>query len=164
MKKVFLSLLVIGTFLFYALHQKSESSAIQAVPVAPQGSSSSNPPPQTPTSSTAGGSGQTTQPAPATSASSSQYKNGTYTGSVADAFYGNVQVQAVITNGRLSDIQFLQYPTDPGHTSEVSSIALPILKQEAIQNQSAQVDAVSGASDTSQAFQQSLQVALQKAQ
>ena len=35
------------------------------------------------------------------------YKNGTYTGSVQDAFYGNIQVQAIISGGGICMFYFL---------------------------------------------------------
>ena len=92
-----------------------------------------------------------------------QYVDGTYSGSRADSYYGVVQVQAIIQNGKLTDVKFLSYPNDRRTSEEINSQALPYLKQEALQAQSAQVDAVSGASDTSTAFQESLGVALQQA-
>jgi uncharacterized protein with FMN-binding domain len=105
---------------------------------------------------------------PPTSGSSTttagQYKDGTYTGPVADAFYGNLQVVAVIQGGKLADVQFTQYPKDNGHSQQVSATALPILKQEAITAQNAQVNVVSGATQDSQAFEQSLSAALAQAQ
>jgi len=91
------------------------------------------------------------------------FKDGTYTGSVQDAFYGNIQVQAVITGGKLTDVIFLQYPNDNRTSQYVNSQADPILRQEAIQAQSANVNIVSGASASSQAFQQSLADALAQA-
>lgn len=91
------------------------------------------------------------------------YKDGTYTGSAKDAYYGYIQVQATINNGLISDVTFLQYPNDNGTSRYVNSQAMPILKSEAIQAQSAQVDIVSGASDSSMAFQQSLASALAQA-
>lgn len=91
------------------------------------------------------------------------YKNGTYNGSVQDAFYGPLQVQAVITNGKISDVIFLQYPNDNRTSQYVNSVADPMLKQEAIQAQSAQINGVSGASASSQAFQASLADALSQA-
>lgn len=92
-----------------------------------------------------------------------RYKNGTYTGSVADAFYGNLQVQAVISGGRITDVIFLQFPNDNSTSKYINSQADPMLKQEAIQVQSANVDIISGASASSQAFQQSLADALSQA-
>lgn len=91
-----------------------------------------------------------------------QYKNGTYTGTVADAFYGKLQAVAVIKGGALVDVQFPQYPTN-GHSGQVAAFALPTLKQEAIAAQSANVNVVSGATQDSQAFQQSLASALAQA-
>src|SRR4051794_12968651 len=39
-----------------------------------------------------------------------EYKDGEYSGPVTDAYYGQVQVKAVIQAGRIADVQFLQYP------------------------------------------------------
>ncbi len=102
--------------------------------------------------------------ATSTEIQTSLYKNGNYTGNVADAFYGKLQVEAIIQNGKITDIQFLVYPNTPGHTSEISASSLPILKTEAIASQSANVDIVSGATQTSEAFKESLKTALILAQ
>jgi len=91
------------------------------------------------------------------------YKNGTFAGNVQDAFYGSVQVQITVSNGKITDVTFLQSPNDNRTSIFVNSQAMPLLKQEAITAQSAQVDIVSGASATSQAFQASLADALSKA-
>ena len=89
-----------------------------------------------------------------------QYKDGTYTGSVADAYYGNIQVRAVISGGKISDVIFLQYPNDRGTSVRINTQAMPYLKAEAIQIQGANVNIVSGATDTSRAFRQSMGSAL----
>lgn len=91
------------------------------------------------------------------------YKDGTFTGAVADAYYGNVQVQVVTQNGKIVDVQFLDYPRSRGTSMSINSYATPILRSEAITAQSAQVDTVSGASATSGAFKQSLASALSQA-
>jgi len=88
------------------------------------------------------------------------YKDGVYTGSVADAYYGNVQVQATIQNAKLTAVQFLQYPSDRSTSRSINGQAMPYLIQEALAAQSANVNVVSGATETSMAFQQSLAVAL----
>jgi uncharacterized protein with FMN-binding domain len=93
-----------------------------------------------------------------------QYTDGQYTGSVADAYYGNIQVQATISGGKLTNVTFLQYPSDRSYSRSVNGQAMPYLKAEAIAAQSANVDIVSGATDSSQAFQQSLASALAQAQ
>lgn len=91
------------------------------------------------------------------------YRDGTYAGSVEDAFYGNLQVQAEISGGRIVSVIPLQYPSDNRTSEGINSQALQILEQEAIQAQSAQVDIVSGASDSSPAFIRSLSHALSQA-
>ena len=91
------------------------------------------------------------------------YADGTYKGTSANAFYGYVQVAAVISGGKLTDVQFLSYPNDRSTSRYISSQALPYLKSEAIQAQSANVNIISGATDTSLAFRQSLGSALAQA-
>ena len=92
-----------------------------------------------------------------------KFKDGQYTGSSADAFYGMVQVQAIVSGGKLNDIKFLSYPKDNGSSLSRSNSALPQLKSEAIKAQSANVDAISGATETSAAFNESLSSALSQA-
>lgn len=138
----------IGTaviFIAYSLWVRSE----QALP--PQVASVTKSPP-------------TSIPAtPRPQTNSSQYKDGTFTGSTEDAFYGNVQVSATIAAGRLTDVKFLQYPHDHSDSIMINQQAMPLLIQEAIQTQHANVDVISGATFTSEAFQQSLATALAQA-
>ncbi len=91
-------------------------------------------------------------------------KDGTYTGSTEDAFYGFIQVQAVIQQGKITDVKFLQFPNDRSTSIEINTQAMPLLKQEAIRAQSSNVSIVSGATDSSMAFVQSLKTALTQAQ
>jgi uncharacterized protein with FMN-binding domain len=95
--------------------------------------------------------------------SKSVYKNGVYAGSSADAFYGNVQVQVTISGGKISDVSFLDYPQDRGRSVTINTFAMPILKSETISAQSANIDTVSGATQTSRAFVESLTSALAQA-
>ena len=96
--------------------------------------------------------------------SSVAYKDGIYTGSVGSASqYGDIQVKVTISGGKITDIAYLQFPSGPGHTDEVTAMAQPALKQEAIQAQSANVNVVSGATQDTQGFIQSLQSALDQA-
>lgn len=110
---------------------------------------------------TGGTSGGTTTGGSGTTAGA--FKDGTYTGSVADAIFGALQVKITVQGGALTDITFPQYPNDSGHTREVSNSSLPILRQEAISAQSANVHVVSGATQTSDAFKESLASALSQA-
>lgn len=143
MKKILLSLFVILTFSFYVIYKKNGDEENIAV-VAPQ--------PQ-----------QTSSPNASSDNSTEKYNDGTFTGDVTDAYYGNVQVSVKISNGKVSDVTFLDYPQDRQTSIEINTQAMPYLKQEAIAAQSDNVDIVSGATQTSGAFIKSLQTALDKA-
>ena len=160
MKKTIVSIIIIGIFVLYCfIHAQANPVAI--VPTATPTSRSTSSSTPAPTSTVVPG----TTPTPeATSTSGSTYKSGTYTGDVADAQWGVVQVQAVIQNGKITGVQFLQYPNERNRSVEINNYADPVLVNEAIQAQSAQVDVVSGATDTSNAFIQSLSNALSQAQ
>lgn len=103
-------------------------------------------------------------PAPIESQAPPQgYRDGVYTGPAMAAGYGKVQVKVLVRNGKLSDVQFIDYPHDRQTSQQINAQAMPWLKQEAIQAQSAQVNMISGATLTSKAFVDSLQSALQAA-
>ncbi len=89
--------------------------------------------------------------------------DGTYRGPVVDAYYGLMQIEAVVRNGRLATIHVLQYPNDRRTSIYINRQALPMLRDEVISAQSARVDIVSGATLSSHAFIQSLGAALSKA-
>jgi uncharacterized protein with FMN-binding domain len=95
--------------------------------------------------------------------SSGQYKDGTYTGTSQSNVYGDVQVQAVVSGGKITDVVFLRMPSDAGHSREVTAFSEPVLKQETLQKQSAHIDFVSGATQTSESYERSLQAALDRA-
>jgi uncharacterized protein with FMN-binding domain len=145
MKKFLLTGFVLATFALYSFHQRHDGSHVVLKVPAPATTQSPSSPSSTPSSS-------------------SSYKDGQYTGSSADAFYGFIQVEAVISGGKLTDVKFLQTPNDRDTSVMINSQATPYLKQEAIQAQSANVNIVSGATDSSQAFIQSLGSALKQAQ
>jgi uncharacterized protein with FMN-binding domain len=149
-KKLAVAGFVIVTFIVYSFHQRNEGT--QAVQRVTSSQSQNTTSPQTTSSSS------TTSPSAMTS-----YKDGTYTGKSSDAFYGYVQVRATVSGGRLSDITILNYPQDRDNSIAINNDALPQLKQQAIQAQSSAVDGVSGATDTSQAFMESLGDALAQA-
>jgi uncharacterized protein with FMN-binding domain len=150
-KKVVVAALIVGVFLLYSLTHTRASVASGSSSGATLGGSASS----TTSSGTSSAAGGTTGAA---------YKDGSYTGSVADAQWGVIQVKAVISGGKISDVQFLQYPNERERSVEINGYADPQLTQEAIQAQSAQVDIVTGATDTSEAFMQSLSDALTQAQ
>jgi uncharacterized protein with FMN-binding domain len=122
---------------------------------------SAPPPAQQPVQPTAQPAPTMTPPPPAIAAG--QYKDGAYTGPRVNADWGWVQVKAIVQSGQIADVQFLQYPSDRRTSQRINSIAMPYLQTEAIQAQNANVDQISGATLTSEAFVESLQVALASA-
>ena len=89
--------------------------------------------------------------------------SGTVTGPVVQTRFGPVQVQVTIANGKISDVTALQLPNDRQRSAEISQIVEPMLRSEALTAQSAQIDLVSGATYTSDAYARSLQSALDQA-
>ncbi|HEY3711102.1 MAG TPA: FMN-binding protein [Amycolatopsis sp.] len=95
--------------------------------------------------------------------SGSSGASGTFAGAAADTQYGPVQVQITVTGGRITSAQTLQVPQESGRDIRINSAAVPILNQEALTAQSAQIDTVSGATYTSEGYVQSLQSAIDAA-
>ncbi|GAA1244880.1 FMN-binding protein [Pseudonocardia aurantiaca] len=112
-------------------------------------------------------SGGVSAPLPQTSNSSSGPgtggAGGTFAGSTSKTRYGPVQVQISVTGGRITAATLLQVPHEAGRTDRINSQAVPILNQETVQAQSAQIDTVSGATYTSDGYMQSLQSAIDAA-
>lgn len=97
------------------------------------------------------------------STSSSALKNGTFTGAVESTRFGNVQVQVVVAGGKITDVKALQLTDAERRSQMISATAAPILRSEVLQAQSGNVDTVSGATITSDAYLSSLQAALDAA-
>lgn len=145
------AVIIIGLIAYVVFGNKSSAPTTVATTPATSGPTSTDT-----------GAGSTSTSTGGTTATTGQYKDGTYTGSVADAFYGNLQVTAVISGGMITDIQFDQAPSG-GNSTNVSTMAEPVLKQEAIASQSANVNTVSGATQDTTAFNASLAAALAQA-
>lgn len=76
--------------------------------------------------------------------------------------YGPLQVSVTFTNGKITAVKALQTPNRHGTSVQINAYAVPILTQEAIAASSANIDTVSGATFTSEAYAQSLQSAIDK--
>jgi uncharacterized protein with FMN-binding domain len=88
---------------------------------------------------------------------------GTVTGDTVQTRWGPVQVRVTLEDGKLTEVTAVTYPTDNPRDQEINSYALPRLRSEALQAQSADIDTVSGATYTSEGYRQSLQSALDSA-
>ena len=87
----------------------------------------------------------------------------TVNGDVVANRYGDVQVAAVLNGNRIVDVKALQLPSDRARSRDISSQAAPLLRDEVLQAQGAQIDTIGGATYTSDGYAQSLQSALDKA-
>ncbi|WP_406479832.1 FMN-binding protein [Streptomyces sp. NBC_01615] len=92
----------------------------------------------------------------------SQTGSQTVTGSVTQTQYGPVQVRLTMSGGKITKAEAVQAPAG-GTSDQKTALAIPKLNEEAVAAQSADIDAVSGATYTSGGYKQSLQSALDKA-
>jgi uncharacterized protein with FMN-binding domain len=110
----------------------------------------------------AAGSGRSSGSAGGSGSSGSAAQARTVTGSVAQTQYGPVQVRLTVSGGKITKADAVQAPKG-GLSDQKTAMAIPKLNQEAVSAQSANIDAVSGATYTSTGYKQSLQSALDKA-
>lgn len=150
MKKGIIIIMAVAIIGAIGLHEKSGSGSPHLVSPASTSAGTSV------TSSTGSGS-SSNMPAKG-------YKDGTFTGQTEETPYGPVQVSVVVSGGKISDVNFLQMPSDLAHSQMVTQYSEPLLKQETLQKQNAaSLDFVSGATVTSDGYVQSLQAALDQA-
>jgi uncharacterized protein with FMN-binding domain len=115
-----------------------------------------------PTPSASPSPGSSSAPTP-TPSSGPTYKDGQYTGQDFPNQFGDTQVKITISGGRITDVQAVQLPFDRPRSAEISQYAAPQLHDEVLQAQSAQIDSLSGATYTSDAYAQSVQSGLDQA-
>jgi len=84
--------------------------------------------------------------------------SGTFTGPAIFVNYGTVQVKITVANGHITDAVAVQAPS--GRNDRYTQMAVPILKQQTLAAQSANIKGASGASYTSYGWFKSLQGAL----
>jgi uncharacterized protein with FMN-binding domain len=124
-----------------------------ATPVATKTTATKKP---TATASSSASTAVAANPAPA-----SKGVSGTFVGPSVNANYGNVQVQITVKDGKITDATALQVPS--GKNDRWTNMAVPILKKQTLEAQSANIQGASGASYTSYGWYTSLQGALAKA-
>ncbi|WP_055427144.1 FMN-binding protein [Bifidobacterium aesculapii] len=91
------------------------------------------------------------------------FKDGTYTGAVVATGKGDVQVQVTVSGGKVTQVTAVKYPSDNPRSIGIAQQAIPQLSDEAVKAQSADIQMVSGATETSTGFIGSLQDALDQA-
>jgi uncharacterized protein with FMN-binding domain len=144
---------VAGLVLLLSFKSHAGESATSVVATAPQTPGATASP--TPSAS------ESPTPTPTTTRKST--KAATYTGDTFDTRYGPVQVTVTVTGGKLTDVSAVQLPQADRRDIEINNFAVPQLRQEALDAQSANIDSISGATFTSDGYIQSLQSALDQA-
>lgn len=139
------AVLIDGYLMFFKHDQSQETAQSQATAASDTESESS-----TTTSSS-------------TSSSNSTMKDGAYTGKSTSTEWGDVQVKITVASGKITQITVLKHPTG-GKSDEINSRSLPTYKQEALAAQSANINQVSGATETYKGFTGSLQSAINQAE
>jgi len=144
----------------------ASSSPTSAKPVATTSATKSAKPtkkatPAASASATANATASATPTAAATTAAAPAAKSGTFTGPAVFVNYGTVQVKITVQNGKITDAVAVQAPS--GRNDRWTNMALPILKQQTLAAQSANIKGASGASYTSYGWFTSLQGALAQA-
>lgn len=111
-------------------------------------------------SSASGSDGTATTGSSSSAAASTGTK--TATGNAIDTQYGAAQVKVTVTDGKITDVTAVQLQGNEPKSVQISGAAAPLLRQSALEKQSAAIDAVSGATITSASYEASLQSALDK--
>ncbi|CAN5239148.1 hypothetical protein BH09ACT1_BH09ACT1_06920 [soil metagenome] len=101
--------------------------------------------------------------ASASPSSASAATDGTFAGAVESTRFGNVQVEIVVSGGKITDVKALALTDHDGRSVEISNRAAPILRSEVLASQSAKVSSVSGATYTTDGYLSSVQSAIDKA-
>ncbi|MCI1913272.1 MAG: FMN-binding protein [Schleiferilactobacillus perolens] len=117
-----------------------------------------------PTTNATAASSHTTNSASSSTSTSSKLKDGTYTGKSVETEHGPVQLQMTVAGGKISKINVVVFPNEEQRSERINAQALPILQKEALAAQSAKIQQVSGATETSDGFKDSLQNAINQAQ
>jgi uncharacterized protein with FMN-binding domain len=114
----------------------------------------------TPTTRSGSGSASPGRSSTTTTAPSSGAGTTTYDGPAVRTRFGNVQVRITVQNGRITDVTTLQVPDSTGKDQAINSRAVPVLRQQVLSAQSADIAGVSGATVTTDGYEESLQSAI----
>lgn len=145
--------IVADAFLLFVKPHLTQQGASSALAQSGSGTASSG------SGSSAGSNGSSDSGDSSSSASSGELQDGTYTSVASPNAYGEIQLQVTVKDGKITDITTVKMPTH-GRSQSVNAQAIPELTDRAISAQSAEIQFVSGATETSTAFVNSLQDAI----
>ena len=143
-----------GVALLLSFHTSHSSLEIKSASgTTPEGSGST--PATTPQPT--GSAPESTSPGTTAPAATSSHSA---TGSDVQYRYGEIEIEVTASGSKITNVTILKDDATDGRSYQINSEAVPILQSETISAQSSQIDGVSGATYTSEAYVQSLQSAL----
>jgi uncharacterized protein with FMN-binding domain len=156
----------VGLVLLLSFKTHSQSAVTGASPAAALGSPTPGPDASGAVGSAnvqAGAAGGANVQARATKSSPAAAGGHTVTGAAWPTIYGPVQVKVTVAGGKVTAATAVEYPLNTPRDQQINAYAIPQLNAETVAAGSARIDAVSGATYTSQGYIGSLQNALDKA-
>jgi len=158
MKKIVLAVMttISGLVMLFSYHTSTQNVAVTTPEETDSGSAQSD----AGTTTTAP---SATASASSTGSASSSGGDGTYTGDAVETRWGTVQVEITVENGKITSADAVQFPNENPRDQQINAYAVPALNAEVVKAQSASIDAVSGATVTSNGYLDSLQSAIDAA-
>ena len=168
MRKIVVAIMatISGLVALFSYHTSTESVAATSPQETESGTTQTDPSTTAPAPSATAAPGSTGSASATPTASASAAgsgANGTFTGDAVDTRWGTVQVEIVVKNGKITSADAVQYPTGNPRDQQINAYAVPQLNAEAVAAQSSSIDAVSGATVTSDGYLESLQSAIDAA-
>jgi uncharacterized protein with FMN-binding domain len=148
-----------------SFHSHRPTSTVAVHPSASPDTGASTPTTTTPTvpAASAGGTPATTPTTPTnptTPTTTSPSSSRSATGQVEQYQYGDLSVTVTEKSGHITDVQMASLNETDARSVFIDDQAIPLLRQQVLAAQSANIDGVSGATFTTQAYAQSVQSAL----
>jgi uncharacterized protein with FMN-binding domain len=152
-----------GVLAFHTTPARLNLGAIGPAPTPNPTTPQSDPSATTQPASTQPTTSQPTSSKPATTKPATTHRGGARTadGPLVNYNYGNLSVSVTVSGGKITRVGIASLDDFGVARSEsIDQQSVPILEQQAVQEQSANIQGVSGASYTSAGFERSLQAAL----
>ncbi|MEA2023079.1 MAG: FMN-binding protein [Actinomycetota bacterium] len=163
-----IGLLVIGLLLLFnpdtglVTAVTSDMALAQATPLAPSTTTGEPPPTVAPTTEVHRSTTSTSAAPSSTSTTITTPVNGSALGASVPTEFGPFQVEVIIEDGEMVDIVTIAEPTDR-KSQRINNQVIPLYEEAVISTQSADIDAITGATVTWSAYTASIRSAMDEA-
>ena len=166
MKKIVVAVMgtISGLVMLFSYHTSTQGVAATTTEDTDSGRTRTDPDPTAavPSATASAGSSATASATP-TATATNPSGTGAYTGDAVETRWGTVQVEITVENGTITSADAVQFPMGNRKDQQINAYAVPILNAAVVDAQSAAIDAVSGATVTSDGYRESLQSAIDAA-